>query len=61
VTLQEHPKIGGSISFGNRLFGVTSANVRVRYQVRYLDASAGTIVEYVDPYVAVSSCGRPRA
>lgn len=61
VTLKEHPKIGGSISLGNRLFGITSANVRVRYQVRYLDASGRIVSEYVEPYVAISGCGRPRA
>lgn len=59
VTTREHPKISGSISLGNRLFGITSANVRVRYQVRYLDASGRMITEIMEPYIAISNCGRP--
>lgn len=59
VTQREHPKIGGSISLGNRLFGITSANVRVRYQVRYLDANGRMIMQTLEPYIAISNCGRP--
>ncbi|WP_161814422.1 hypothetical protein [Steroidobacter agaridevorans] len=59
VTQREHPKISGSISLGSRLFGITSANVRVRYQVRYLDASGRMITRIMEPYIAISNCGRP--
>jgi hypothetical protein len=60
VTMRENPKLGGDISLGMRLLGKTAANVRVRYQVRFLDANGQTITEYVEPYVAISNCGRPR-
>jgi len=59
VTLREHPKQGGTISLIDRLLGITSANVRVRYQVRYLDENKQPNTEYVEPYWAVSSCGHP--
>jgi hypothetical protein len=60
VTQREHPKISGNVSLGNRLFGITSANVRVRYRVRYLDANGRMITEIMEPYIAISNCGRPR-
>jgi hypothetical protein len=59
VTLQEHPQSGGQISLMDRLLGFTSANVRVRYQVRYRDENDQLKTEYVEPYWAVTSCGRP--
>lgn len=59
VTLQQHPKQGGTVPLLERLSGDTAANVRVRYQVRYLDENEQLKTEYVESYWAVSNCGRP--
>lgn len=49
---------GEKLSLFEKLFGFTSSYIRIRYQVRYFDENGKLTINYVEPYIAISSCGK---
>jgi len=48
---------GRKISTIDRILGIRSSNVRIRYQVQYVDVNGNTATAETESYISVSNCG----